>query len=649
MSGLVGVEEQTPKEQTEQEKFLQAREDKHRELHEKGQKAHEDGCLGRLSHHVDMWYMGLDFASKNAISLVLSVILLLAATALGGLVFAGLEADTGIEINAEYVQAMQTLQTQLRNATGNDASYYNNLIGIVGAKPPAQVPLDTWGLGSYKSFLFAFTIITTIGYGEIAPVTVGGRLWLCAYAVLCIPAAGVALTKIASMFMDTMEWVLMGMLPRVRLVFDMHDKEGTNKLSFEQAKTAIETVHEDDVDEEEFRAAFEEASTLMGDPALNYWEFVRLYLLLDTEEMQRKRRYYRLYVSMIFVAIWLVVGMLAFNDLEQWGYVPSFYFSFVTLSTVGLGDFFPTTSPGTDFHFFYCVFGLGLVAVFLGCVSDVVVDAAEQNDDGAYQKEWEDKNAAMLKSVEQVDEGQKELQDMIDNGGERMKGPRRSLLGMQTMSQGTGHSMMSTKMVFDETQKMTPDQRDRLLAMLIEKYKKVPKFVVDKVIACGQSPRMELPVPPPGAFTRAYPTARFDGPGEGGEDAVPEFHPTYCQIYEDAPVLLSGVPRPGAPRPPIAANEYRIDSSEDAYNRGLVLRGAGHGPFAPEAAPARPAPRGQPQNGNSDGDAAAAAAMTMLHAHNQIPVSRAGVEPTGTGRAPREGVRPGERADRDRL
>lgn len=42
----------------------------------------------------------------------------------------------------------------------------------------------------------------------------------------------------------------------------------------------------------------------------------------------------------------LVVGSWVFHQIDGWGYIDSFYFSAITLTTVGYGDFSPHTPAG---------------------------------------------------------------------------------------------------------------------------------------------------------------------------------------------------------------------------------------------------------------------------------------------------------------
>ena len=54
-----------------------------------------------------------------------------------------------------------------------------------------------------------------------------------------------------------------------------------------------------------------------------------------------------------WVVVFLVVGTLVFHWLEGWSLLDSFYFSVISLSTVGYGDLSPTTPATKLFTVFY--------------------------------------------------------------------------------------------------------------------------------------------------------------------------------------------------------------------------------------------------------------------------------------------------------
>lgn len=74
------------------------------------------------------------------------------------------------------------------------------------------------------------------------------------------------------------------------------------------------------------------------------------------------------------LGLWTLVGMVVFTFTENWEVQESFYFSFVTLATIGLGDFFPESRIG---HYFLIVFitgGLGMLSVMLTLIEGLMAD-----------------------------------------------------------------------------------------------------------------------------------------------------------------------------------------------------------------------------------------------------------------------------------
>ena len=75
------------------------------------------------------------------------------------------------------------------------------------------------------------------------------------------------------------------------------------------------------------------------------------------------------------VLIFSVVSILAFGTIfysivEDWSPLDSLYFSVVTLTTIGYGDFAPKTALGKFVTIFYIFAGLGIIATFIGTVAD---------------------------------------------------------------------------------------------------------------------------------------------------------------------------------------------------------------------------------------------------------------------------------------
>jgi len=62
-----------------------------------------------------------------------------------------------------------------------------------------------------------------------------------------------------------------------------------------------------------------------------------------------------LFTTMIILAI----GSTMYHYLEGWRWIDALYFSVITLTTIGYGDFSPQTDAGKLFTVFYILIGLG--------------------------------------------------------------------------------------------------------------------------------------------------------------------------------------------------------------------------------------------------------------------------------------------------
>lgn len=64
----------------------------------------------------------------------------------------------------------------------------------------------------------------------------------------------------------------------------------------------------------------------------------------------------------------LIIGTIFYHELEGWSWIDSLYFSVITLTTIGFGDFAPQTTGGKIFTMIYIVVGLGMILGFINAV-----------------------------------------------------------------------------------------------------------------------------------------------------------------------------------------------------------------------------------------------------------------------------------------
>lgn len=67
----------------------------------------------------------------------------------------------------------------------------------------------------------------------------------------------------------------------------------------------------------------------------------------------------------LLVTAFLIVGTIFYHFVEDWGWVDSWYFSVMTLTTVGYGDLAPSTLLSKVFTTIYVFSGLGIMLTFL--------------------------------------------------------------------------------------------------------------------------------------------------------------------------------------------------------------------------------------------------------------------------------------------
>jgi len=77
----------------------------------------------------------------------------------------------------------------------------------------------------------------------------------------------------------------------------------------------------------------------------------------------------------------VATGTIFYHVVEGWSWVDSFYFSVITLATVGYGDLHPTTDLSKLFTAAYIVMGLGIIASAINIIAKGRIQRVEDRAD----------------------------------------------------------------------------------------------------------------------------------------------------------------------------------------------------------------------------------------------------------------------------
>ncbi|RWS29091.1 open rectifier potassium channel protein 1-like protein, partial [Leptotrombidium deliense] len=163
----------------------------------------------------------------------------------------------------------------------------------------------------FNSFFFAITVVTTIGYGHLSPSTLSGRLFCIVFAIFGIPMTGILLGAIGDRFSRCF-------LDKVHKVRKRTDKHRVNKL--------IVLKH-------------------------------------------------ALFYLMPWFIVFLILPSIIFKYIEDWTILEGFYYSFITLSTIGFGDYVAGQQSGSWIRVYkvlvvlWIIFGLAYLSMILNFIS----------------------------------------------------------------------------------------------------------------------------------------------------------------------------------------------------------------------------------------------------------------------------------------
>ncbi len=76
----------------------------------------------------------------------------------------------------------------------------------------------------------------------------------------------------------------------------------------------------------------------------------------------------RLVGALVIFILLIFIGGFIYHNIEGWRYLDSVYFSAITLTTIGYGDFSPQTDTGKIFTIFFALAGVGMVVYLFSII-----------------------------------------------------------------------------------------------------------------------------------------------------------------------------------------------------------------------------------------------------------------------------------------
>lgn len=172
---------------------------------------------------------------------------------------------------------------------------------------------ENWVFGGETVF-FSFTLLATIGYGHLAPLTQNGKIFCMFYALIGVPITMLLLTVIV----DRLECAL------------------TRNLTQDECTAAL-------IDAKRYRYR-------------NYWTISKRPAEMNTNSSVDGNIYLRTFA--VFLVLVLVIYSLPsyiftnFTELN-WTILDSLYYTYISITTIGFGDLVPGEEQIKDFRNVY--------------------------------------------------------------------------------------------------------------------------------------------------------------------------------------------------------------------------------------------------------------------------------------------------------
>ncbi|XP_057316407.1 potassium channel subfamily K member 6-like [Hydractinia symbiolongicarpus] len=212
---------------------------------------------------------------------------------LGGICMLYIERDNDSQLKSEIRKKLLEVLSK-HNLTANSTATKEIISAVIHASDADAIKIEnisedvdpSWNIA--VAVFFCSTIVTTIGYGNLVPVTANGKVFTILYAIVGIPITGFVLARIGGALLKLIEKCDAFLASYIIAVIGKLVKEEKVKI---------------------------------------YVRFTQLGIIV-----------------FIFVCCFWLIPAAIMTKIEKWDFMTAVYFCFISISTIGLGDVVPGTS-----------------------------------------------------------------------------------------------------------------------------------------------------------------------------------------------------------------------------------------------------------------------------------------------------------------
>ncbi|XP_055926804.1 potassium channel subfamily K member 1-like [Argiope bruennichi] len=339
---------------------------------------------------------------------VLLLIFLMIYAAIGALLFQWVEAPLEIREKQSIIRMRELIaQNLLQYRNLSDAAWlekaYERLYTYelqLQEHELSKAPDDSeklvwtfWG-----SLFYAGTIFTTIGYGHIAPATVAGQAITIVYAFIGIPFLLMVLADLGKLFTRWIKAVFFyiklfcrtGKFRKARKIGRratavpiQYMSVAWNKMPYPyqgRAKKIEEPPPEKDIESDGGKLSDNESKSSEKSPKKGEKKKteekevgekeVKDLVIQPTDEDVDDEFNLPVSLAILLLLTYMMMGAFIFTLWEPWTFFESFYFVFISMSTIGFGDYVPKHQMYMMATFIYLLFGLALTSMCINVVQE---------------------------------------------------------------------------------------------------------------------------------------------------------------------------------------------------------------------------------------------------------------------------------------